>query len=154
MVVVVVPVAVLAILLALTALSLVGERGSPPKRGRHSTIFCPPSASVLWQPDMWTVHINRGFLGAGFLGAPPISLLVAAVSAYRVSSYICWPTRWLQILGHHALMATARLRFLDLLPLLIMKLIILIMMIVIIIIIVIVIVIVVILIVIMLVIII
>ena len=60
----------------------VRERGSAPKGGRHSTIFlssvktllvkCP---SVQWQPDGLTIHTKKWFLGAGFLGAPPISLM-------------------------------------------------------------------------------
>ena len=54
----------------------IGERGSAPKRGRHSTIFVPPNASVQWQPDGLTIHTNKWFLGAGFLGAPPISLRI------------------------------------------------------------------------------
>ena len=37
----------------------------------------PPNASVQWQPDGLTIHTKKWFLGAGFLGAPPISLLVA-----------------------------------------------------------------------------
>ena len=34
-------------------------------------VKCP---SVQWQPDGLTIHANKWFLGAGFLGAPPISL--------------------------------------------------------------------------------
>ena len=49
----------------------VGERGCAPKRGRHSTIFV---STVQWQPDSLTIHTNKWFLGAGFLGASPISL--------------------------------------------------------------------------------
>ena len=52
----------------------VRDRGGAPKRGRHSTIFVPPHASVQWQPDGSTIHTKKWFLGAGFLGAPPISL--------------------------------------------------------------------------------
>ena len=36
--------------------------------------FFPPSASVQYQPDGLTIHTKKGLLGAGFLGAPPISL--------------------------------------------------------------------------------
>ena len=36
--------------------------------------FFPPNASVQWQPDGLTIHTRKWFLGAGFLGAPPISL--------------------------------------------------------------------------------
>ena len=32
-----------------------------------------PNASVQWQPGDLTIHTNKWFLGAGFLGAPPIS---------------------------------------------------------------------------------
>ena len=60
-----------------------GEGGSAPKGGRHSAIFfrssvktlfvrCPP---VQRQPDGLTIHTKKWFLGAGFLGAPPISLI-------------------------------------------------------------------------------
>ena len=52
----------------------VRERGSAPKRGRHSTIFVPPNAFVHWQPDGLTIHIKEWFLGGGFLRAPSISL--------------------------------------------------------------------------------
>ena len=52
-----------------------GERGSAPKRGRHSTVSIPPNTSAQWQPDGWTIHTNKWFLGARFLGAPPISLM-------------------------------------------------------------------------------
>ena len=34
-------------------------------------VKCP---SVQWQPDGLTIRANKWFLGAGFLGAPPISL--------------------------------------------------------------------------------
>ena len=54
--------------------SVVRERGSAPKGGRHSTIFFPADASVLWQPDVLTIYTKKLFLGAGFRGAPPISL--------------------------------------------------------------------------------
>ena len=37
----------------------------------------PPNASVQWQPDGLTIHTKEWFLGAGFLGAPPISLRVS-----------------------------------------------------------------------------
>ena len=36
--------------------------------------ICSPSASVQWQPDGLTIRAKKWFLGAGFLGAPPISL--------------------------------------------------------------------------------
>ena len=34
----------------------------------------PPNASAQWQPGDLTIHTKKWFLGAGFLGAPPISL--------------------------------------------------------------------------------
>ena len=34
----------------------------------------PPKASVQWQPGDLTIHTKKWFLGAGFLGASPISL--------------------------------------------------------------------------------
>ena len=36
--------------------------------------YFPPNASVQWQPGDLTIHTNKWFLGAGFLGAPPIFL--------------------------------------------------------------------------------
>ena len=51
----------------------VRQRGSA-KRGRHSTIFVSPNASVQWQHDGLAIPTTTWFLGAGFLGAPPISL--------------------------------------------------------------------------------
>ena len=38
-------------------------------------VKCP---SAQWQFDRLTIHTNKWFLGAGFLGAPPISLVRAA----------------------------------------------------------------------------
>ena len=38
--------------------------------------FSPPSASAQRQPDGLTIRAEKWFLGAGFLGAPPISLIV------------------------------------------------------------------------------
>ena len=49
------------------------RKGSAPERGRHSTIFLPPNASVQWQPDGLTIHTEKWLLGAGFLGSPPIT---------------------------------------------------------------------------------
>ena len=62
---------------------LLGE--VPPKRGRHSTIcVLPPNASVQWQPDGLAVRTNKLLLGAGFLGAPPISLTLSFSSLHVV----------------------------------------------------------------------
>ena len=52
------------------------RRGSAPKRGRHSTISFSPNASVQWQSDGSTIHTDKWFLRAGFLGAPPIYLIL------------------------------------------------------------------------------
>ena len=62
----------------------VRERGSAPEGGRHSVrlnknplsvktllVKCP---AVQWQPDGLTLRTQKWFAGAGFLGAPPISL--------------------------------------------------------------------------------
>ena len=65
------------------------ERGSAPKgvgtlydicRSSVKTLLvkCP---SVQWQPDGLTIHTNKWFLGAGFLGAPPISLMFSFETA-------------------------------------------------------------------------
>ena len=64
----------------------VRERGSAPKRGRHSTIFFPPNASVQLQPDGLTTHTEKWLLGAGFLGAPPISLTMSTTVPVRKSA--------------------------------------------------------------------
>ena len=52
------------------------EKGEVLLRGvgaqRH---FFPPNASVQWQPDGLTIQTQKWFPGAGFLGAPPISLV-------------------------------------------------------------------------------
>ena len=40
--------------------------------------FFPPNAAVQWQPDGLTIRAEKWFLGAGFLGAPPASLISAA----------------------------------------------------------------------------
>ena len=37
----------------------------------------PPSACLQWQRDGLTIQKKKQFLGAGFLGAPPISLSTA-----------------------------------------------------------------------------
>ena len=51
------------------------EKGEVLLRGagtlRYSFLL---NASVQWQPDGLTIDIDKQFLGAGFLGAPPISL--------------------------------------------------------------------------------
>ena len=40
-------------------------------------VRCP---SVQWQPDDLTIRIKKWFLGVGFLGAPPISLIRPALA--------------------------------------------------------------------------
>ena len=40
--------------------------------------YFPPNTSVQWQPGDLTIHTKEWFLGAGFLGAPPISLRTCA----------------------------------------------------------------------------
>ena len=56
------------------------EKGEVLLRG-VGTLRCyfPPSASVQWQPGDLTIHTKKCFLGAGFLGAPPISLTGAGL---------------------------------------------------------------------------
>ena len=46
----------------------------------------PPNASVQWQPGDLTIHTKKSFPGAGFLGAPPISLTEAARDSAGASS--------------------------------------------------------------------
>ena len=48
----------------------VRERGSAPKRGGHST-----KCICAVEPGHLTIHTEQWFLGAGFIGAPPISLI-------------------------------------------------------------------------------
>ena len=57
------------------------EKGEVLLRG-FGTLRCVvlPNASVQWQPGDLTIHTDKRFLGAGFLGAPPISLQVADVT--------------------------------------------------------------------------
>ena len=51
------------------------RRGEVPLRGVGTLRYSfPPNASVQWQPDGLTIHAEKWLLGAGFLGAPPISL--------------------------------------------------------------------------------
>ena len=51
--------------------------GGAPKRGSalYRCLF-PPNASAQWQPDGLTIHTQKRFLGAGFLGALLISLIL------------------------------------------------------------------------------
>ena len=58
-----------------------GARG--PGVGKKHYLL-PPNASVQWQPDGLTIHTNNWFLGAGFLGAPPISLTQTPRQMLRV----------------------------------------------------------------------
>ena len=51
------------------------EKGEVLLRGVGTLRYVfPPNASVQWQPDGLTTHTKKWLLGAGFLGAPPISL--------------------------------------------------------------------------------
>ena len=97
----------------------VRERGEVFLRGVGTLRYLfPPNASVLWQPRGLTIHTKTWFLGAGCLGAPPISLmktnlwpntrtrrrwctrcaasfpmsdmLRSAVSCYNVYNTLCW----------------------------------------------------------------
>ena len=52
------------------------EKGEMLLRGVGTLRYCfPPNVSVQWQPDVLTIHTKKWFLGARFLGAPPISLM-------------------------------------------------------------------------------
>ena len=44
------------------------------------------SACQVWQPDGLTIHAKKWFLGAGFLGAPPISLKSCEASTAKLDS--------------------------------------------------------------------
>ena len=67
----------------------VGERGRSPKEvgtlryllilSETLPVMCP---SVQWQADGLTIHTEKWFLGAGFLGAPPISLKAAGIEGF------------------------------------------------------------------------
>ena len=59
----------------------------------------PPNASVQWQPDGLTFHTEKWFPGAGFLGAPPISLVLASKLRGSVKSALSEAfrlRRWLE----------------------------------------------------------
>ena len=73
------------------------ERAGTPKRGRHSTVFVPPNASVQWQPDGLTIDTNKWFLGAGFPGAPPIFLISAARGRPATAARATRKARWLAL---------------------------------------------------------
>ena len=45
--------------------------------------FFLPNSSLQWQPDGLAIPIKKLLLGAGFLGAPPISLSMRCWSARR-----------------------------------------------------------------------
>ena len=55
--------------------NIVCKHGPGPSPTSFSQYLFPPNASVQWQPDGLTIHTKKRFPGAGFLGAPPISLL-------------------------------------------------------------------------------
>ena len=48
--------------------------------GETLLVKCP---SVQWQPDGLRIHAKKWFLGAGFLGAPPMSLIWASHEALQ-----------------------------------------------------------------------
>ena len=51
------------------------EKGEVLLRGVGTLRYLSPAdASAQWQPDGLTIRTNKWLLGAGFLGAPPISL--------------------------------------------------------------------------------
>ena len=56
-----------------------------------------PDASVQWQPDGLTIHINKWFLGAGFLGAPPISLIEPERGHVALNRGAHWPRHCLAL---------------------------------------------------------
>ena len=66
------------IIMCISCSSMFGvrERGSAPKRGRHSAMCVVHIASAQWQVDGLAMPTKKWFPGAGFLGAPPISLNV------------------------------------------------------------------------------
>ena len=60
------------------------EKGEVPLRGL-GTPRCSflPNASVQWPPGDLTIHTKKWLLGAGFLGAPPISLRPCSTACRR-----------------------------------------------------------------------
>ena len=53
------------------------EKGEVLLRGVGTLRYVfPPNASLQWQPGGLTILTKQWFLGAGFLGAPPISLIM------------------------------------------------------------------------------
>ena len=63
------------------------EKGEVLLRGVGILRYSSPTASVQWQPDDVAIHTNKWFLGAGFLGAPPILLLNIATSRHELPAY-------------------------------------------------------------------
>ena len=58
------------------------EKGEVLLRGVGTLQYlCPPNASAQWQPDGLTIHAKEWFPGAGFLGAPSISLIASTRQA-------------------------------------------------------------------------
>ena len=73
-------------------LAQVGERGSAPKGGWHSTTLFNPLCSSSAQPCsgslmVWQSTPKKWFLGARFLGEPPISLSISL--SLSIYIYIC-----------------------------------------------------------------
>ena len=66
---------------------LLSEKGEGLLRGVGTLRYLfPPHASVQWQPDGLTIHTKEWFLGARFLGAPPISLTLSFAGGHGRSS--------------------------------------------------------------------
>ena len=67
--------------MALSCHFLLSENGEVLLRGvgtpQQSLILSDKCPSVQWQQDGLTIHTNKWFPGAGFLGAPPVSLAVS-----------------------------------------------------------------------------
>ena len=68
----------------LSSCVVLSEKGKLLLRGVGTLRYlCSPNAPVRWQPDSLTIHAKKWFPGAGFLGAPPISLILACGSFGR-----------------------------------------------------------------------
>ena len=48
---------------------------------------------MQWQPDGLTIHTNKWFLGAGLLGAPPISLTISSQRRSWLGTHAPMPLR-------------------------------------------------------------
>ena len=56
---------------------------------------------IDWRPDGLTIHAKRWFLGAGFLGATPISLVLHMTTYYNDHKHKCGNNITIMIINIH-----------------------------------------------------